>query len=112
RDAYGAWRQPAARAVLEQVAAEFDEWVCRYSGEPRHIADYLEAGDLYDYEGTGSGQRWNALFDAARDAGFDSVAVRDVTDGVSGEDAVVWVVFDPARIHPDPSRAYQAPAAR
>ena len=88
-----------AAQVLAAVRAEFDEWVDRYSGEPMDLTDFLEAGTLYDYEGTGSGSRWNCLFQEAASAGFDSVVVRDQTDGVSGDDAVVWVVFDPARIH-------------
>lgn len=103
-DPIRAWRDPQARAVLEEVQGLFDDWVCRRSGEERDLVSYLEAGDLYDYEGTGSGQRWNALFKTAHAFGYDSVCVRDYTDGVAGEESVVWVVFDPARIHADPKR--------
>lgn len=98
-DAYGTVTGNAkARQVIEALREEFDEWVDRRSGEAMDVVDFLEAGNLYDYEGTGSATRWNMLFTLAQDAGFDSVRVRDVTDGVSGEDAMVWVVFDPTRI--------------
>ncbi len=100
RDVHQAWRTPKMRAVLEEVRDCFDEWVCRYSGDNRDLLDYLEAGDLYDYEGTGSGQRWNQLFRSAKAAGFNSVCLPDYTDGVRGENSIVWVVFDPARIKP------------
>ena len=112
-DPYLAWREPAARQVLEDVSENFDEWVCRHSGEERDLVSYLDAGDLYDYEGNGSGQRWNSLFRTARAAGYDSVCVRDYTDGVKGEDSVVWVVFEPGRIHADPNRPVpETPRAR
>lgn len=98
-DAYGAVNRDArARQVIQALREEFDEWVDRRSGEDMDVVDFLETGSLYDYEGTGSGTRWNMLFMLAQDAGFDSVRVRDVTDGVCGDDALVWVVFDPARI--------------
>ena len=96
-----------AQAVLNGVRQAFDEWIDRSSGEERDLTDFLEAGDLYDYEGTGSAERWNTLFVEARAAGYNSVKVRDYTDGVTGDDAIVWVVFDPSRIHhaiaPQPS---------
>lgn len=110
-DPYQITRQDhGAAAVLSALRDSFDEWVDRYSGETMDLADFLEAGNLYDYEGTGSAERWNRLFVEAAAAGYDSVRVRDVTDGVSGDDAIVWVVFDPGRIHflpspvPAPSR--------
>lgn len=113
RDPYGVFLDPTVQAVLNDLRDHFDDWTCRYSGDPRDVVDYLEAGDLYDYEGTGEATRWNRLFRLADAHGYDSVCVRDVTDGVSGEDALVWVVFDPARIHADPARpAPEPPAAR
>lgn len=105
RDPYHAQRDPAVAAVLNEVRAAYDDWTDRVSGEPMDLADFLEAGDLYNYEGTGTGERWNQLFAEARGAGFDSVLVRDQTDGVHGDDALVWVVFEPRQIH------FQAPAA-
>lgn len=101
RDPYPLVRDPEASAVLRDLTESFDDWTCRASGEPRTVYDYLEAGDLYDYEGTGTGERWNLLFRLCHYAGYDSVVVRDYTDGVRGEDSVVWVVFDPERIHFD-----------
>jgi hypothetical protein len=92
-------QNPKAAQVLSDLRQAFDDWTDRRSGEPMDLTDFLEAGSLYDYEGTGSGTRWNQLFIEARSAGFDSVLVRDETDGVHGEDAQVWVVFDPSRIH-------------
>lgn len=104
-DPYGTIKDPQVTAILNEIRRSFDDWTCRESGEDRDLLDYLEAGDLYSYEGTGSAERWNQLFNEARGAGYDSVTVRDVTDGVSGDDAVIWVVFDPSRIHFDPRPA-------
>ena len=81
---------PGVRQVIEAYAREFDDWVCRYSGEERDVWSYLECGDLYDYEGTGSGQRWNQLFRHLFDT-FDAVRILDRTDGTNGQAVPVWV---------------------
>lgn len=81
---------PAVRTLIESYAKEFDDWVCRYSGEDRDVWSYLEAGDLYDYEGTGSGHRWNRLFCHLLDD-FDAVRILDRTDGSNGQAVPVWV---------------------
>lgn len=78
------------RAIVDALTAEFDDWTCRRSGEPRDAWSFLEAGDLYDYEGTGSGQRWNALFRIAFEHA-DAVRVLDMTDGTKGQPVPVWV---------------------
>lgn len=101
RDPYHAYiRNPAVRALIDDLKSGFDEWVDRSSGEPGHPNDWLEAGTLYDYEGTGQGQRWHTLFRLAWAHGFDSVVVHDATDGGPGEVATTWVVKNPDRIHP------------
>lgn len=87
---------PAVRAFLHDYANQFEEWVDRGDGEPRDVFSFLEGGSLYDYEGTGSGTRWNALFREAWDAGFDAVRVLDSTDGAFL--SAVWVVKDPLQI--------------
>lgn len=79
------------RLTIEAYAAEFDDWTCRYSGEPRDVWSFLEGGDLYDYEGTGSGHRWYALFRWMLDS-HDAVRVLDRTDGNDGQAVPVWVV--------------------
>lgn len=92
------YHNPIHRELIDRLQARFaDEgWTCRYSGEERHACDYLEAGDLYDYEGTGSGERWHALFSIALDEmGFDAVRAVDVTDGIpdsQGQRPLVWVL--------------------
>lgn len=92
------YHNPIHRELIDRLQARFaDEgWTCRYSGEERHACDYLEAGDLYDYEGTGSGERWHALFSVALDEmGFDAVRAVDVTDGIpdsQGQRPLVWVL--------------------
>lgn len=79
-------------ALCQLLMAEHDEWICRRSGEPRNVLSFLEAGDLYDYEGTGSGTRWKSLFRLALDElGFDAVRIMDATDGTNGEPTPVWV---------------------
>lgn len=104
---------PAVRAFVTEFQDEFDEWVDRYSGEPMSAFDFLDAGSLYDYEGTGSGTRWNALFRLAESQGYDAVVVRDQTDGV---DAPVWVVFEPGQVvhvpHATPALAASAQTPR
>ncbi|KWT69521.1 MULTISPECIES: hypothetical protein [unclassified Variovorax] len=78
------------RAIIDALTMEFDDWTCRRSGEPRDPWSFIEAGDLYDYEGTGSGERWNALFRIAFEQA-DAVRVLDLTDGTSGQPVPVWV---------------------
>lgn len=79
-------------ALCQLLMAEHDEWICRYSGEPRDVWSYLEAGDLYDYEGTGSGNRWKSLFRLALDElEFDAVRIMDATDGTNGVPTPIWV---------------------
>lgn len=81
---------PQHRSIIEALTKEFDSWTCRRSGEPRDAWSYIEAGDLYDYEGTGSGERWQALFRIALERA-DAVRVLDLTDGTNGRPAPVWV---------------------
>ncbi|CAN7769938.1 hypothetical protein LJR290_007471 [Variovorax sp. LjRoot290] len=82
---------PQHRAVVDQLSREFDDWTCRRSGEPRDAWSFIEAGDLYDYEGTGSGERWHVLFRIALEHA-DAVRVLDLTDGTNGQPVPVWVV--------------------
>ncbi len=84
---------PRHKAVVEELTAEFDDWTCRYSGEPRDAWSYLECGDLYDYEGTGSGDRWKTLFRIALDQ-CDAVRVLDCTDGTNHQRVPVWVTSE------------------
>lgn len=97
------YTDPALKALLKRLEERFAEegWKDRYSGEPRDPLSFLEAGDLYHYEGTGSGERWHAMFDIAlNELGFDAVRAPDHTDyrterydtdGCQAP-AVVWVV--------------------
>lgn len=80
---------------MAEFGKEYDEWIDRYSGESEDAAFFIQAGMLYNYEATGSGRRWNRLFDYARGQGHDAVIVLDATDGVT---AAVVVVFDPSQI--------------
>lgn len=82
-------------AVVEMLREAFDDWTDRYSGEPADILALIETGSLYDYEGTGSGERWHRLFQIAAGLGYDAVRILDATDGVV---APVWVVFEPGQI--------------
>lgn len=80
---------------LRDYEERHDEWICRESGETTSAVDHIERGDLYHYEGSGRGDRWHDLFVAARSAGYDSVVVRDMTDGTVEP---VVVVFDNEQI--------------
>ena len=84
-------RNPVHCKVMAELIAEFDDWTCRYSGEPVDAWDIVQAGALYDYEGTGSAERWKALLSFALED-FDAVRVLDRTDGTQGEAVSVWVV--------------------
>ena len=84
-----------AAAFIKEYTAEFDEWVDRRSGEEEDVSTLIECGYLYDYEGNGSGQRWNRLFSMANGLGYDAVRILDATDGIT---APVCVVFDPQQI--------------
>lgn len=93
------YRNEHHQSLVKKLKERFDNWTCRTSGEPREPWDYLECGDLYDYEGTGSGERWRALFDIALDdMGFDAVRVLDRTDGTNGIPVPVWVTQSRANI--------------
>lgn len=75
---------------IREFSDEHDEWVDRASGEGRDAADFLETGDLYDYEGNGSGQRWHSLFRIARACGYDAVIAPDLTDGTNAASVVAF----------------------
>lgn len=107
RDPYGAWiKNPEARQVIQDLRDDYDEWVDPTSGEPMEPCDFMEAGDLYNYD---LGQRWNRLFVLASLHGYDSVVIHDATDGCGSGLGTTWVVFDPSRIHPDPARPQPKP---
>lgn len=106
-DAYA----PGAREFLSEYAKEFDEWIDRFSGEECDVHGLIEGGYLYDYEGNGSGERWNYLFRFANGMGYDAVRVLDATDGIT---APVWVAFEPEQvIHAElPEEDYQPKRSR
>jgi hypothetical protein len=81
--------------LINDWASEYDDWTDRATGEERPAIDWIESGDLYDFEGTGSGRRWRSLFKHLENNGYDSVRIMDVTDGVQSPTVVV---FDPERI--------------
>ena len=86
--------------VVGALIQKFSEWTCRYSGESINAWEYLEQGNLYDYEGDGSGERWNKLFRLACYNGFDVARVLDRTDGTRGVPTPVWVAFSKENIKP------------
>jgi hypothetical protein len=81
--------------LINDWASEYDDWTDRETGEERPAIDWIESGDLYNFEGTGSGRRWRSLFKHLENNGYDSVRIFDVTDGVQSPTVVV---FDPERI--------------
>lgn len=86
------FRNETHNLLVKKLTEMFDDWTCRYSGEPRDPWSYLESGDLYDYEGTGSGERWRAAINLVLDdLGFDAVRIMDCTDGTGGQPSPVWV---------------------
>lgn len=88
---------PVHCRLMADLTAEFNDWTCRCSGEPTDAWSLVESGALYDYEGTGSAERWNTLLRLALDE-FDAVRVLDCTDGTQGQAVPVWVVRDRANI--------------
>lgn len=88
---------PVHAKLVSDVTAEYDDWTCRYSGEPRDLWSYLQAGDLYDYESNGQGDRWRTLINLALDD-FDLLRVLDCTDGTAGEATPIWVTTHASNI--------------
>lgn len=88
-------RDPKFQSFVQDYTSLFDEWVDRFSGELTDPLVLIEAGLLYDYEGDGRGDRWNALFRCAANHGFDAVVTNDATDGSTQP---IWVVFQPEQI--------------
>jgi uncharacterized protein len=88
---------PAHQKIIADLTAAFDDWICRISGEPRLPWGFIEAGDLYDYEGNGSGERWRRLLNLALDS-YDAVCVLDGTDGTDRQPSKVWVTRERANI--------------
>lgn len=97
---------PHCRKFLRRFAAEFDSWIDRGSGEGRSVESFLEAGDLYHYEGWGA-ERWRHLFRFAARQGYDAVRVLDCTDGVPM--STVLVAVDENQIEFAPTGFTQAP---
>lgn len=90
-------RNPAHVEIIKALEDEYDDWTCRYSGEPRDAWSFVEGGDLYDYEGTGSGERWRSLWNIALDK-YDAFRVLDRTDGTGGQACPVWITANLANI--------------
>ncbi len=80
---------------MSEYAEYYDEWVDRASGEKTSPQELIDAGTLWDYEGSGSGNRWYDLFALAKTMGYDGVKVNDIT---IGSDEPTYVVFSPNQI--------------
>ena len=87
------YKNPDHQSVVTELIECFDEWTDRYSGEPCSAWELIELGNLYDYEGNGSGERWNRLLRIALDQ-FEAVRILDMTDGTQGQAVPVWVCQD------------------
>lgn len=97
---------PACRSFVRAFRMEYDEWIDRASGETRELESFLEAGDLYAYDGWGA-ERWKHLFRFAGRNGYDAVRVLDTTDGVPL--STVVVAMEKEQIEFAPSTFTQAP---
>jgi len=82
---------------IRDYSEEFDEWVDRTSGEDIDALTMIECGDIYNYEGTGSGQRWQRMFQMARNHGYDAVIAPDITDYADAQSPTV-VAFRPEQV--------------
>ena len=80
---------------MSEYAEYYDEWVDRASGEKTSPQELIDAGTLWDYEGSGSGNRWYDLFALAKTMGYDGVKVNDIT--IRSEEPT-YVVFSPTQI--------------
>lgn len=88
------YKDPVHNEVLQRLTAAFapEGWVCRRTGEERDALSFIEAGDLYDYETSGSAERWNKLINIViDDMGYDFLRIQDVTDGTNHQPSNVWV---------------------
>lgn len=94
-------KDPVHRRVMTRLQSAYPDWICRYSGEPRDAWSFVEAGDLYDYEGTGCGDRWHHFLELALDEA-DVVRAFDCTDS-DGKDKKalnIWVTRERENIRP------------
>jgi hypothetical protein len=62
---------------VEKWAESFDEWIDKTSGDPMSAWDILQSGQLFDYEGTWSAERWMDLQATAENDGYDAVILPD-----------------------------------
>lgn len=84
------------RQWVRKWAEAFDDWTDRQSGEPVDPFDVLESGQMFDYEGTWSSERWLDIQQTAREDGYDAVILPDY-DSQKGVFPSV-VVFEPTHI--------------
>lgn len=74
---------------------EFDEWVDRGSGEEMDVREFFY-GQLFDYEGDWSVERWRRLMWKAESAGYDAILALDHNSSYANPMSII--VFDPDNI--------------
>ncbi len=77
-------------------AENFDEWIDRQSGEEIDPVQAVQDGQLFDYEGDWSGERWLDLQATIEDAGYDGAILPDY-DSATGV-FPSFIVFRPNQI--------------
>ena len=86
----------AARKWVQRWSKRFDEWIDRSSGETVDPFDVLQGGQMFDYEGNWSSERWLDIQATAENQGYDAVMLPDYDNG--GGVFVSVVVFDPHNV--------------
>jgi hypothetical protein len=77
---------------VQEWGKSFDDWTDRASGEAVDPFDVVQAGQLFDYEGDWSSERWRDLQGTANSRGYDAVILPDWSNGIGTFPSVV--VFD------------------
>ena len=62
---------------VEKWAESFDDWRDRQSGEEMSAWDILSGGQMFDYEGNWSSERWMDIQATAENQGYDAVVLPD-----------------------------------
>jgi hypothetical protein len=90
---------PEAIEFIRNWASNWDDeydWVDRKTGEQRDPVEVVQSGELFDWEGDWSEQKWRDLQASAENAGYDIVVLPDWDNQIGMFPSVV--VFDPEHI--------------
>lgn len=77
---------------VEEWGESFDEWIDKQSGEEMSAWDVLSGGQMFDYEGDWSSERWMDIQATAENQGYDAIVLPDYDSSIGIFPS--FVVFD------------------